>query len=119
VKSDAASAVGEKSLYAQYIFERENIESIERRWGFAYYKFEDESCYIVNIYVLPEYRKQYAGSSFADMITEIAKERGCTCLLGSCDPELPGADESVKAMFAYGFKLSHINGPLIILKKEI
>ena len=107
------------SLQAQYEWEREGIRSIEKRWGFIRFKFEEDYCYISSVFILPQYRMQEAASVLAEEVEEAAKARGIKRLLGSVDPDLKGAHESQLVMLKRGFKLSHIHGRLIIYEKGI
>lgn len=107
------------SLYADYIKEREGIDTLEVDGGFATYNIEGDSCYIINIYTIPEMRKTGLASQMADQIAGKAKLAGCRYLLGSVDPRTNGATESMKVLLAYGFKLQGLNGPLIFFSKEL
>jgi GNAT superfamily N-acetyltransferase len=107
------------SLYADYVKEREGKFIIEDNLGFAVYTISGEVCYIVDIYVVPDQRKNGLASSYADLIVEAAKEAGCTKLLGSVDPTTNGATASLKVLLAYGFSLSCIDDNLIYFVKDI
>jgi len=109
------------SLMAKYFEEREGFFIMETEEAFASYKITEEQCYIKDIYVLPEHRKDGIASNLADKIVEKAKRHGCTMLVGSVSPEANGATNSMKVLLCYGLKLSHINKDegLIIMAKEI
>jgi ribosomal protein S18 acetylase RimI-like enzyme len=108
------------STYGNYIKEREGKEIIEDSLGFATYQFlDDNRCYIENIYVIPDHRNSNVASSYADKITEIAKERGCTKLIGSVCPTTSGATASLKVLLAYGFSLDSCLNNIIIFSKDI
>lgn len=109
------------SLYGQYIKEREDTDIIETDDGFATYSIfpENNTCYVRDIYIKPEARRSGHASQIVDKIAEIAKQNYCTELLGTVDPTTKGATESMKAQFAYGFKLKHISGSLIVLSKML
>lgn len=109
----------EASLYAHYIKERENKEIVESEKGFATYCFTNDGCYIVDIYVLPEFRKSGEASNMANQITEIAKSKGFNKLYGTVSPLANGSTESLKVLLAYGFKLDSSNSQLLVLKKDI
>lgn len=110
------------SLYSKCIMEKEGKEIIEEEHGYATYEFlEDNTCYIVDIFVEKEYRNDLYASKLADKITDIAKERGCTMLVGSVCLDMGGVDSSVKVLHKYGMRISHIddNDNMIYFKKEI
>lgn len=108
-----------KSLYAQYIEEREDLAIIERKEGFATYKIDGESCYIADIFVTIESRKAGVALEMCEEIVKIAKTLNCKYILGSVDPRARGATESIKAILAMGMRLSEVRGQLIFLAKEI
>ena len=109
------------SLYGDYLAEREGYDIVEDENGFATYIYspENSECYIRDIYVKPESRKDHIASHYADEITKLAKLNGCTTLSGSVDPRSTGATDSLKVLLAYGFKVHSINGPLVMFVKEI
>jgi len=93
------------SLYAEYIKEREGKDIIENDKGYATYIFTDSNtCYIADIYVRQQYRKENVASQMANEIVELAKEKGCNRLLGSVCPQANGADISEKVLIAYGME---------------
>ena len=87
--------------------------------GFATYHLNSESCYIEDIYVVPEQRKSGVAKEMADKITEIAKECGLKTLIGSVNIKANGKDSSMRVLLAYGMTLAETNGDMIYLTKEI
>jgi ribosomal protein S18 acetylase RimI-like enzyme len=107
-------------MYAQYIRERTQDSIIENEEGFATFRFlSPTQCYIIDIYTKPEHRKTGAASKLADQIAEIAKERGCTELIGTVVPSTNNSTTSLKVLFAYGMHLDSASDNLIVCKKEI
>jgi GNAT superfamily N-acetyltransferase len=93
---------------------------VESAHGFATYHFTEEGgCYIEDIYITPEMRKDKNASLLADSITEIAKERGCTHLIGSVVPSANNSTISLKVLLGYGFTLVSSDKDLIWFRKEI
>jgi GNAT superfamily N-acetyltransferase len=108
------------SMYAKYLTERTEDSIIETSEGFATYRFLNETqCYIIDIYVLPDYRKTGAASAIADKIAEIAKERGCKELVGTVVPSTKNSTTSLKVLFGYGMHLDSATNNLIVCKKEL
>jgi len=107
------------SMYGEYIKERENIEILENDKGFATYYFINNGCYIRDIYIKSDYRKDGEASKLADEISKIAKEKGCNKLIGSICPSTNGSTDSLKVLLAYGFKLDSATNNFIALIKEI
>lgn len=111
----------EKSNYAKYLLERANKFIYEDERGFAVYFFLPQSgiCYIEDIFVDSNFRRKGVASFYADEITKIARAQGCTHLMGSVQPGVPGATESMKALLAYGFYLDSVDSKLVYLLKNI
>jgi len=108
-----------KTLYGKYLTERTDREILECEDGFATFELNDEVCYIVDIFVDLSKRYTGLGSKMADEISEMARAEGCKWLLGSVDPLANNATESMRSLLIYGFELSHIEAPLIYLKKSL
>lgn len=106
------------SLYADYIKERENFKIIETDYAFVSFKFFDGECYIRDVYVKPEYRKQGVASQLVDAIAALAKDK-CKYLTTSVSPIANGSQDSLNACIAYGFKLLRSDNQLIYLIKEL
>lgn len=106
-------------MYGEYILEREGKNILESDKGFATYFYLGDKCYIENIYVKQEFRKDGEASRLANEISNIAKEKGCTKLIGTVCPSVNGSTESLKVLLAYGFKLDSATTNFIALFKEI
>lgn len=108
------------SLYADYLLERTEDQIIENEYGFCTYRFLDEkTVYIIDIYVVPECRRQKDASFMANEVVEIAKERGCTELLGTVNPSAKGSTTSMRVLLGYGMTLKRAENNLIVFTKEI
>lgn len=91
-------------MYSDYLKERAGLETLELERGFATYKFRGLDCYIQDIYVKPEYRKEGIASILADKIAVIAKHSGINILTGSVDARAETAEASDAVLRAYGMK---------------
>lgn len=108
------------SLYAKYLKERTADHIIETPRGFASYRYiSEKTCYIIDIYVIPEERKQGYASKLANYIATRAKSKGCTELIGTVCPSANNADASIKTLQAYGMSVKSAQNDLIIFSKEI
>jgi ribosomal protein S18 acetylase RimI-like enzyme len=107
------------SKWVQYIQERESTQVYETEEGFATYKINGLECYLSDIYVLPEFRKQNIASKMADQIAIIAKEQGCKYLLGSVCPTANNADTSLRVLQAYGMRLVSAKDNIIYMVKDL
>lgn len=109
-----------KSLYAQYIKEHSGDLIIEDERGFITYRFLDaKQCYIVDLFILPEFRKQGAASALADRVADDAKIKGRKELVGSVVPGLKHSTTSLKILLAYGMELDSCSANIIIMKKGL
>lgn len=109
------------SLYANYLFEKTNDHIIETDISYATYRYIDEgkTVYIVDIYVLPEFREEDHASDLANGIVTLAKEKGCNKLLGSVIPSAKNSTVSLKVLLGYGMTLESATNDFIVFKKEI
>lgn len=108
-----------KSLYGQYIEEREGRKIFEVDHGFLTYFLSDTECYIADIFVVPERRKSGLAYKMCLEVARLAKEQDCLRIVGSIDPRALTATESMKALFAMGMELLEIRDNLIYLVKEL
>ena len=107
------------SLYAEYLKERTNDEILETARGFATYRFVEKSVYIIDIYVVPQFRKTGEASQMADNIAKMAKELGYKKIIGSVVPSNKESTSSLKVLLAYGMRLSSSSQDFIIFEKEL
>ncbi len=108
------------SLYADYLKERTTDEIIEVDEGFCTFRYLDAcTVYIVDIYVKPEARKYGHASKLADVVTEIAKKRGCTSMVGTVQPSAKGSTISLQVLLGYGMSLVSSTADGIVMRKEI
>lgn len=109
-----------KNNYLEYIAEREGLSYIDCEEGLAIYKrINKDTVYLQDIFVNPEYRKQGIASMIADKVGIIAKEQGCSKMIGSVCTDAKGSTDSLKILLAYGFKQASANDNMIWFKKEI
>lgn len=108
------------SLYADYIKEHRNDECIESDKGFCTYRYlNNDQVYIVDIYVVPSHRKSKTASDLADLVAQVAKSKGCKEVLGTVVPGYKGSTDSLRVLLGYGMSLSHIDGNMIVFKKDL
>lgn len=106
-------------MYSQYLKEREGFDVLQVTDGFATYKITGDECYLRDIYVTPEHRKDGVATALADAICEIARGRGCRWLVGSVCTEANGAHASLLVLLAYGMKLKKAEKDMIYFYKGI
>lgn len=108
------------SLYAAYIAEKTNKSILETDIGFVTYGFPDpNTVYIEDIYIDKAHRKSKEASRLADQVADIAREKGCTKMLGSVIPSTKNSTDSIKVLIAYGMKLESSAVDFILFSKGI
>ena len=76
--------------------------------------------YIIDLWAHPNYRQRHVASDLADSLIEKEKQTyPIVKLYGSVDMNSNNPTMNMKVLLAYGMKLSHIEGDMIYLEKEI
>lgn len=108
------------SLYAQYLNERTDDKIIELDEGFATYRYlNNDQVYIIDLFVLPEFRKKGMASRLADMICAEARTKGCKELIGTVNPSCKGTNASIMTLIAYGMRADSSSNNVIVFRKGI
>lgn len=109
------------SLYSKYINERLGDHIVETEKGFATYRILNSgiTCYLMDIFVLEEFRQFGEATKLADKVVEAAKELGCTELLGSVVPSANNSTVSLKVLLSYGMSLKTSANDFIVMQKGI
>lgn len=108
------------SHYGQYLTERTGRGIVETEDGFATFEYvNDDIVYIVDLFVVPDKRKQRVAANMADKIVEAAVNHGCKFLLGSVDVTAKGAEASIEVLEKYGMRPYKTAEPMIFYIKEI
>lgn len=91
-------------MFEDYANERGfGVRVLETEHGFATYYLGEDSCYIEDIYVVPEKRKNYVASHIADEIVKIAKSKNISKLYGTVNKLARSAEASRQVLICYGF----------------
>lgn len=112
----------QKSLYAQYILEREGRETFETDEGFVTYKiFKDQNyIYLVDMFIKEENREESKASQlFLNKVQEEGLEAGVDNVITSVAYGASGLENSIKLILANGFKVLEGNNQLIYFIKPI
>lgn len=107
------------SLYADYLKEIEGAETLELEDGFIAYSFNNDECFIHEVYVRKSARNSNCFRQLGDTVLNLAKDRKCKIIkcevwTDSKDPTL-----SLRAVLSYGFKVTKATENRIHLFKEI
>ncbi len=108
------------SLFAQYLLERTDDLIVENDLGFVVYRFLDPTtCFIVDLYVIPEHRLCKVATFFANHVEQVARLKGCKTLKCTVITSAKGWKTSQKAVEAYGFVLDQQISDVLVYQKEI
>lgn len=107
------------SLYADFLKETNVKQIIESEFGFMTYYINGKECYIADCYVVPDKRRSRLCWEMADMVTAIAKSKGCDLLTGSVVPQAVGSTNSLKMLLSYGMSLIKSDATVIYMGKGI
>jgi GNAT superfamily N-acetyltransferase len=104
-----------KSLYAQYVYEREGKSCLENEAGFVTYCYlpKVNAGYIEDMYIVPEKRSSGLGRKFVEQVAVEMRKLGATKLITSVSPIAQGRTISTKAILACGFELDSMDANLI------
>jgi GNAT superfamily N-acetyltransferase len=108
-----------KSLYAQYMRERENAEVLEYPWGFAIYKVAPDHVYLQDIYVVPQERDNNRGQDLMEEVAAIARSKGIKTMFGSIVPSAKGSARMEHVMLHLGFELDSAASDIIYYRKKL
>lgn len=108
-----------KSLYAQYILEREGVDTVETENYFFNYKIIENEFHVLDMFVREEFRCSLLVKEMMDLIDQMALDSGSKYLVSSVIAGLPNSEKSASLQFRYGMKFFKCDGNKIILLKEI
>lgn len=106
-------------MYFDYIKEREGLDFIIKDYGFCSYSIKDQECFLMDVYIKPEFRKTHKGSTLLNELCSIARDSKCTYLTARNYPKSFGSSESLLAALKYGFKVITTNNEFILIAKEL
>lgn len=107
-----------KSLYARYVDEKYGLDTFETDFGFITYKCTDTVCHVETLYVVPEARRQGAGTRLMDLVR---RELPDSVRFLSCEIDTGARDgeKSFLAVQSYGFEVLKTQGTQIIMVKYL
>ena len=108
-----------KSLYGQYIQEKEGAHIIEDEKGFMVYKYQptERLVHIPEIFVLPEFRNNGIGTSYLNILEDIIDNEKFDWIICSTEKEIKYYDENEKIFNKVGFrKYAEEDGKILFCK---
>lgn len=107
------------SLFREYIRELAGKDVLETEYGFCSYKITHDECYLEDVYVIPSKRKSGYGSSLANKVIDLARDRGCKWVTTSISSENCNPHPSLLAILGFGMKLKKIDKNMAYFYKGI
>lgn len=109
-----------ESLYARYLKERTDDLILETQEGFCTYRYLNENqVYIIDLYVIPEFRQKWHATSMANVVCHEARTKGCKELIGTVVPSCKNTNASILTLLAYGMEVKSSSDNLIVFKKDL
>jgi ribosomal protein S18 acetylase RimI-like enzyme len=112
-------------MYAAYLLETQSKHMLETPHGFLTYGFNCvpgvsfPHCYVEDIWIKPEHRKEHHAARMADKVADIARERGVTKMLGSVSLCRKNADANLEVLKHYGMRLFAAHEQTIFTIKDL
>jgi GNAT superfamily N-acetyltransferase len=107
------------SQYARYIKERQNIDAIESEIGFVHFRVVGEECFIVDMFVEPEFRGKSKGRKILNDLKCAAIEKGASVITANIHLKITGANETLLAAQACGFEVTSAQNDILLISKVI
>jgi GNAT superfamily N-acetyltransferase len=107
------------SLYAEYVKEREEAETLEHGYGFITFRVFGESVLLKDFFVRRENRKQGLSHKIWNEFVEKMKERGIKKVVGNVDVRSANGTEILRNHLFRGCKLVQAMNDIITVEKEI
>ena len=107
------------SLYAEYLKEREEIETIEDEKGFLTYKIKDGNFWIYDCFVSENERRKANARRYYNEAFNIALNSDCNELYTTVFVSTNGWEISLKSLIKEGFKIIKTQNDKILLKIEV
>lgn len=108
-------------FYPAYLKEYKNQVYLENNHGFVSFNLfpEQKQVHVMDLYIVPEYRKNGLAAELINEVCKIAKERGCDILTAWIYMNSPDKETSLLASLKYGVKILSADNVRITVGKEI
>lgn len=111
-------------MYKAFIEERYNCKFIEfDNIGWISYTMSQETCYLQNMYILPEQRGKGYSQELGAAIENIARDNGCKNLYTTINLDYvengKGDRANMYAIMKFGFNLIKSGNNYLVFRKEL
>lgn len=107
------------SLYGNYISERSNGKILENDFGFIAYRTDQGECYIIEMYIKPEFRRSKKGTELFSELELIARKERSRRIVAGIYIEDACSTITIAAAISAGFKIFSANGGIIQIEKPV
>lgn len=107
-----------ETLFIDY-FKATGCELVLEDDGFIVYKINGRECFIAEMSTRAEKRGSGVGKRLIARLSEIAKDAGCDCLSGNIRLQDPGANNTLIASLATGFKLIRAENNVLLISMDL
>lgn len=107
------------SLMSKYKKEYFGIETLEDDKGFCTFSMNGDNCYIEDVFVVEEERNKGVASMYVDVVSQVAKDKGCKNLITTVNLGGLTPDRSMSVILSYGFKPTGFFNNCFTFAKEI
>lgn len=105
-----------KTLYANYINEREGFQILETQFSFICYKIKNNECFISHCYTSNDHRQSRSMSRLLLDLIDIASQSGCDRITASIDLRDRNASFTLLAALKFGFKVTLADSGILIIE---
>lgn len=107
-------------MFKEHLEEISHTKTIEMDNGFIQYRInDDETCFVSEIYIKPEFRKTGITYELEKKVVEKAKEAKCKYIYCQADINNPNLDAAVVTIIKNGYSIIGWEGQLIQFNKEL
>ncbi len=107
------------SLYAQYIKDRENLESIWEEGSFVTYRVLGKELFISDIFVTPNKRKKGLGGKLIHALEVVARSSECEVITANIFLGDQNANSTLSAAMNCGFKVIKSGSDVLLISKDV
>lgn len=107
------------ALYFQYLQERQGLSCLWDEHGFITYKITGDECFLADMFVEKSQRHSGLGRNLVEQLKDLASPMGCKVITANVYLDLPGADNTLRAAQAVGFKVERANNNVLLIALPI
>ena len=107
-------------MFFDYVKEREDLDSIIiEGQGFLTYRKDEDTLFVNDLYVKPEFRKSSTFMELYKKAIDIGRKLGCKQMEGHVWTNTMNPTRSLRAVLAAGFEVIHADTNVIVLRRGL